>query len=173
MPSTAIDTDYQLINTESFKPNYKIDIDYSKIDDLLERRPHLYSRTTNDPLPSKLPNRNTFPTLPLRDLNHKWNSRRIIYNRIGSSPFVAAFDKYLRNPVRQKIALKQTHADLEEEIADQVFQLSIDYVIPFVTRRLESNAAAKFMSEIESFNIDANTYIDDIHKLYLEYLSPL
>ena len=165
----AIDTGYQLIDTEHFKQNYKINVDYSKIDRLFENYPQLYPITPNDTRPSKLRNRNTFRILPL-DYLPIWNERRKMYNRIGSIPFVSAFDSHLRELL---IRQKTTHADLEEEIAAQVFQLSIDYVIPFVNRTLETNTAAKFLDEIESLNIDAGTYVNAVHKLYLDYLSPL
>lgn len=122
-------------------------------------------------LRQKLPNRNTFPILPLENLSHVWNARRHLYNRIGSLPLVTAFDKDLKKLLIKKQRAEQSYPDLE--IAIKVWQLSTKHIIPIFQEGLEPDTAEGFILKIASLDTSLETYINDVHSLYLQYLSKL
>ena len=120
-------------------------------------------------LSQKLPNRNTFHILPLENLSRVWNARRHLYNRIGSLPLVTAFDKDLKKLLITKQRAEQSYPD--SEIAIRVWQLSTEHIIPIFQEGLEPDIVEGFMLKITSLDTSLETYINDVHILYLQYLS--
>ena len=120
-------------------------------------------------LSQKLPNRNTFHILPLENLSRVWNARRHLYNRIGSLPLVTAFDNDLKKFLFTKKLAKQNYPDAETAI--RVWELSEKHVIPIFQKGLGPDIVEGFMLKITSLDTSLETYINDVHSLYLQYLS--
>ena len=126
----------------------------------------------------------------LPNISDSWNERRDIYFQIGGKPLVDQFDALLIILLTDKKRINEfKYNDLcdccritypaellsiEQQILEQIKQLATDLVHNIFIEKLSPDAIESFFSSFEDLNDEFDTnpnYTEELHALYLEYLS--
>ena len=129
----------------------------------------------------------TYSSALLPTISATWNEKRNIYFQIGGECLVDEFDTRLKSLLVEKMEIEiiQKHPSchlanpdepsiIKQKILEQVKQFSTSRIIHIFTSRLLPDRSKDFISRVEDLNDEFDTslnYIEELHGLYLEYLS--
>ena len=129
----------------------------------------------------------TYSSALLSTISATWNERRNIYFQIGGECLVDEFDTRLKSLLVEKTEIEiiqkipicrlsnlNEPLILEQKILEQLKQFLTNRIIHIFTARLSPDRSKDFISRVEDLNDEFDTslnYIEELHGLYLEYLS--